>query len=175
MTSILLILQNYLLHLYQQEYKENMKTIEVELLPHAVDTLKYLPNSEYFALKVSIFKRVFKGAEELDLENSLRHSIEKNGKITLRPFERVVIGTGIKFEVPRGLKLFVDSNEKILISRGLTVLGHYFSSEGELDIILYNGSQFLCDVFINSVIAKGIFISSERIDSFKDKIFINKM
>lgn len=142
-----------------------MKTIEVELLSHAVDTLKYLPGSDFFTLKVSSFKRVFKGAEELNLENSLRHSIEKNGKITLRPFERVVIGTGFKFNVPQRSKLFVESNEKTLLSRGLTVLGNYFDSEnGELDIILYNGSQFLCDVFINSIVAKGIFVSNERVE-----------
>lgn len=140
-----------------------MKTIEVELLPHAVDTLKYLPNSNYFALKVSVFKRVFKGAEELNLENSLRHSIEKNGKITLRPFERVVIGTGLKFNIPQELKLSVESNDKALIDRGLTVLGHYFDSNGELDVILYNGSQFLCDVFIKSVIGKGIFSPFEKV------------
>lgn len=146
-----------------------MKTIEVELLSHAIDTLKYLTGSEYFALKVSSFKRVFKGAEELNLENSLRHSIEKNGKITLRPFERVVIGTGLKFQVPQDSKLLVESNEKLLISRGLDALGHYFNIEnGELDIILYNGSQFLCDVFIGSVIAKGLLINDEKV------IFITK-
>lgn len=145
-----------------------MKTIEVELLPHAVDTLKYLPNSNYFALKVSSFKRVFKGSEELNLENSLRHSIEKNGKITLRPFERVVIGTGLKFNVPQGLNLSVESNDKVLIDRGLTMLGNYFDPKGELDIILYNGSQFLCDVFIGSVIAKGILSPFEKV------IFTNK-
>lgn len=136
-----------------------MKTIEVELLPHAQDTLKYLPNSDYFLLKVSLIKRVFKGAEEANLENS--YAIKSNGKFTLRPFERMVIGTGLKFEIPQGIKLSVESNEKVLIDRGLNTIGHYFTPEGELDLILYNGSQFLCDVFIGSVVAKGSFIMSD--------------
>lgn len=138
------------------------KKVHIQSLPEAIGFPTYTKTKPgVFYLKVSSFKRVFKGKEEIDLANKLQYSIQKDGKIYLRPFERVLVGTGLIFILPEGLKLNIVSKDTVTLTRGLTVLSSYMPYGEELCILLYNGSQFLTEVSIGNVIAEGSFVSIE--------------
>jgi dUTPase len=140
---------------------ENQK-IKIKVLEGATVPV-YIEHSSGFDLKVHSFKRVFKGREEIDLKTNLQHSI-KRGKIVIRPFERIIIGTGLVIDIPEGYKLDIVNKQQTVIQQGLISLSTPIDSnyKGELDIFLYNGSQFLSEITIGMVVAKGIFSTYER-------------
>lgn len=144
-----------------------IQSIEVKTLPGANLPEYGHEDSSSFDLKVHSFKRVFKGAEELDMDNALKYSIEKQGKITLRPFERVQIGTGIFMELPKGVILQITTKPGLALSHGLVVFDSPriigFNHKEEICVTLYNSSQFLNRIYINDRIAKGTFINSDQV------------
>lgn len=144
------------------------RTIKIKALP-GVSLPEYgHKDSSSFDLKVHSFKRVFKGAEELNMDNALKYSIEKQSKITLRPFERVQIGTGIFMELPKGLILQITTKPGLALSHGLVVFDSPkiigTNHKEEICVTLYNSSQFLNRIYINDRIAKGTFINSDQVD-----------
>lgn len=134
----------------------------------------YIKDSSGFDLRIHSFKKLFKGNQEIDLKEKLQYSINKRGCVTLRPFERMVVGTGLIVDLPQGLKLEIVNKQGLAISQGLTTLsppidGNY---KGEIDIILYNASQFLSEIVLNTVVAKGIISYYYKPNFVQDQVKI---
>lgn len=138
------------------------KKVLVKVKDSSIKFPEFSSDQSYFYLRVSTFNRLFKGREEVSLD-VLGYSIQKKGMICLRPFERVVIGTGLTFSF-EGVVLEVTNNDNLLINQGLQVAGHSFNKDNELEVVLYNGSQFLSEVFINSVVAKATFVLTQSVE-----------
>lgn len=112
-----------------------------------------------FDFKAHSFKKVFSGKKEIDLTKELVNSISQ-GYITLRPGERVMIGTGIFVELPVGKQLEVRSRSGMVLNRGLVVANQPGTVDadyrGEICIILVNTNQFLAKVELGERIAQGV-------------------
>lgn len=141
------------------------KKVFVRVKDSSIKFPEFSSDQSYFYLRVSSFNKLFKGSEEVPM-NILDYSIKEKGKICLRPFERVVIGTGLTFSFD-GVILDVVDNGNLLIKQGLQVAGHNINEYGELEVILYNASQFLCEVFLNGVIAKATFMPIQSVEFIK--------
>lgn len=141
--------------------------ISIQPTPDCLEFPYYYPlDSSGFDLKAYSFKKLFKGNKEEDFKTSSKFdNAIKQGRLLLRPFERIIVGTGLIFTIPQGLKLDVVSNYGLVYKRGLAVLNPPidYTYTGELDILLYNSSQFLNEVNIGMVVAKGIFSTYELI------------
>lgn len=138
------------------------KKVLVKVKDSSIKFPEFNSDQSYFYLRVSTFNRLFKGSEEIPL-NRLDYSIQKKGMICLRPFERVVVGTGLTFSF-EGVILDIINNDNLLINQGLQVAGHSFNEDSELEIVLYNGSQFLSEIFINSIVAKAAFVTTQSVE-----------
>ena len=105
------------------------------------------------------FKKLFKGNKEVPLNRKLQQSISE-GYLTLRGFERVLIGTGISMTIPRGYMLQIVSRSGSTLKKGLIVANApaIIDSEykGEIGIIICNNTPFLSRVQLGDKIAQGI-------------------
>jgi dUTPase len=136
--------------------------------------IKYLNQSSSFDLKVNSFKRLFKGSKEIDLTQTLQWSIHEDKKLALRPFERMVVGTGVIAMMPQDLKIDISSKQSMAIQKGLSVIPTTIDSgyKGEIDVIIYNGSQFLIWVAQELIVARGTVspcIRAELIEKYQPK------
>lgn len=113
-----------------------------------------------FDLKANSFQKIYKGIKEIDLTKELQNSIA-NGCIMLRPFERMLVGTGMFVELPAGTELQIRSRSGACLKKGLVVLNAPGTIDsdyrGEIGVVLYNSSQFLCEVKIGERIAQAVF------------------
>ena len=120
-----------------------------------------------FDLKVHSFKKVFKGAEEIDLNRNLQRSVAK-GEVTLRPFERMLVGTGLFVEVPKDKALVISSKPGLSLSHGIVVLDSpRFIGQNhkeEICVALYNSSQFLTRIKVGDRVAKASIMGVEQAD-----------
>lgn len=122
------------------------------------------PGSAGFDLVANSFDKVFKGNKEVDIAK-LAHSIAE-GKIMLRPYERVLIGTGLFMEIPEGFELQIRPRSGISLKRGLTVLNSPGTIDSdyrnEIGIILYNSTQFLAEIHLGEAVAQGVLARHEK-------------
>lgn len=114
-----------------------------------------------FDLKAQSFKKVFNGKKEIDLTETLAHCIA-NGYITLRPAERVMIGTGLFMEIPEGFQLEIRSRSGLALEKGLTVSNQPGTVDsdyrGEICIIITNTNSFLARLDIGDRVAQGVLM-----------------
>ncbi len=103
----------------------------------------------------------YKGAQEVDKEKleRIRAGFERAGYIKLRPFERVLFGSGlILADMSDGLELQVRPRSGIALKRGLTVLNTPGTIDpdyrGEIGIIVCNVTPFLSHIDKNERIAQ---------------------
>ncbi len=114
-------------------------------------------------LKVNSLLSLYKGIKEVNLKKELSSSISK-GYITLRPFERVLVGTGVKITaIAPDKKFLVVTHPDIALSTGLSILtgSRVYTLDDidkEIQVIMYNPSQFLCRVVIGQTIAHGVLM-----------------
>ncbi len=120
-----------------------------------------------FDFKAHNFKVMYKGKKEIDLTKNLQHSISE-GYITLRPFERVLIGTGLSMEIPDGYEIQVRPRSGLALKSGVTVLNAPGTIDsdyrGEVGVILHNTCQYLCEIRLGDRIAQGILAKCEQAD-----------
>lgn len=112
-----------------------------------------------FDIKGNKVLKLFKGNKEVDLGTELLNSTEQ-GYIFLRPFERVLLGTGIYIELPEGKELQIRSRSGTSLKRGLVVTNSPGTIDsdyrGEIGIIITNTTQFLSKVQLGEAIAQGV-------------------
>lgn len=112
-----------------------------------------------FDIKVNKVLKLFKGNKEVNLDENLQNSISK-GYIFLRPHERVLLGTGIRVELPPEKMLEIRSRSGSSLKRGLivgnspgTVDSDY---RGEVGVIIINTTPFLAKIELGEAIAQGV-------------------
>lgn len=117
------------------------------------------PLASGFDLMAKSFKKLFKGNKEVPLNKKLQQSI-KEGYLTLRGFERVLIGTGLHIQMSEGYELQIRDKPGNVLKKGLLVAGSPITIDarykGELAITLINNTPFLCKVTLGDVIAQGV-------------------
>lgn len=143
--------------------------IEIKTL-EGVEIPKYGTElSAGFDLVAHSFKKLFKGKKEIDLTKELQDSIRK-GYITLRPFERVLVGTGLFVALPKGKELQIRPRSGMVLKQGITVLNSPGTVDadyrGEVGVILYNASQYLVTIELGERIAQAV-LASHDVASFK--------
>ena len=117
------------------------------------------PLSSGFDIMAKSFKKLFKGNKEVMLNKKLQQSI-KEGYLTLRGFERVLIGTGLHIELSEGYEIQIRDKPGNVLKKGLLVAGAPMTIDakyrGELAVTLINNTPFLCKVTLGEIIAQGV-------------------
>lgn len=84
----------------------------------------------------------------------------EDGKISLKPFERKLIPTGLYFNIPEGTEIQVRPRSGMTLERGLTVLNSPSTIDenytGEVGIIAINLSQNTIDIENGDKIAQAV-------------------
>ncbi len=103
---------------------------------------------------------VHKGDAGMDL-----YSVED---VVLRAGERLLIGTGLKFEIPMGFELQVRPKSGLAANFGVTVLNTPGTVDcgyrGEVKVILYNSSKDDYQVKKGEKIAQAVIARYEEVD-----------
>lgn len=119
-------------------------------LKEGVDLPKY-ESKQAVGLDVvanSIIK-AFKGDTEIvgDKLEKMRQGFEQRGYIKLRPFERILFGTGVYAQLSNNIELQIRSRSGISLKRGLFVANQPGTIDpdyrGEIGVIIYNSTPFL--------------------------------
>lgn len=111
---------------------------------------------------------VYRGNKEISPENleRVRKGFEERGVLNVRAWERVLLGTGIKLELPENLEAQVRPRSGNALKRGLTVLnspGTIDSDyQGEVGVILFNSSPFLAEINKGERIAQLVLAKVEK-------------
>lgn len=123
-----------------------------------------------FDLVAHNFKKLYKGKKEIDLTKELQASIQE-GFVMMRPFERLLVGTGIFMEVPKGYEVQIRPRSGLSLTLGLIVIQGTIDSDyrGDVGIILLNSSQFLLKVSLGERLAQGVLQPSLQAD-FKEQL-----
>jgi dUTP pyrophosphatase len=120
-----------------------------------------------FDLLAKNFKKLFKGNKEVMLNKKLQQSLSE-GYLTLRGFERALVGTGMEITVPEGYELQIRDKPGPVLKKGLMVAGSPMTIgsdyRGELAVTLINNSPFLCKIRLGDVIAQ---VVASRIQHIK--------
>lgn len=134
--------------------KIDIKVDEGVMLPHYESEL-----ASGFDLMAKSFKKLFKGTKEVPLDTKLQKSI-KEGYLTLRGFERVLIGTGVYVSVPQGYEIQIRSRSGYSLKRGIIVANSPGTIDadyrGEIGVILLNNTPFLNKIVLGDRIAQGV-------------------
>jgi len=142
-----------------------MLKIELECEEGVVQPIYTDANSATFDFMAKSFKKLFKGNKEVPLNKKLQQSISE-GYLTLRGFERVLIGTGLSITVPQGYVLQVLSKKGGALKKGLIVADSPSlidsNHKGEIGIILANNTPFLSRVQLGDVIAQGLIVKFQH-------------
>lgn len=110
--------------------------------------------------------KVYKGQEEIPLK--IFERTIKQGYITLRGFERVLIGTGIKAEIPKGYEMQIRSRSGQALKKGLIVANQPGTIDsdyrGEIGIILLNTTDKLIKIELGERMAQAVIAKYEVAD-----------
>lgn len=105
--------------------------------------------------------KVFKGDQEVegDKLEKVKQSFEERGYIKLRPFERILFGTGVTVaDMPADEEIQVRPRSGVALKRGLTVLNTPGTVDadyrGQIGVIIYNSTPFLNKVVKGERIAQ---------------------
>jgi len=94
--------------------------------------------------------------------------INAGGDVVFKPFERKIIPTSIKVEVPSGYELQIRPRSGLALKKGITVLntpGTVDSSyRGEVCVILHNASDKTVKIKFGERIAQAALCKVEKID-----------
>jgi len=141
--------------------KIDIKTDDGVALPHYESEL-----ASGFDLMAKSFLKLFKGTKEVPLDSKLQKSISE-GYLTLRGFERVLIGTGVYVSIPQGYEIQIRSRSGYALKRGLTVANAPGTIDadyrGEIGVILINNTPFLNKIILGDRIAQGVAVSVQHV------------
>ncbi len=137
--------------------KVNIKVEEGVDLP-----LHETVNSAGFDLRVNKIIKAYKGDSETETDKLERMQVGFTDRkfIKLRPFERILFGTGIFVELPSNIELQIRPRSGTALKRGLTVINSPGTIDadyrGEVGVIIYNSTPFLNKVEFNERVAQGV-------------------
>lgn len=141
--------------------------VELEIDEGVLPPIYTTKKSTSFPILIKSFKKLFKGDREVPLDKKLQKSI-KEGYITLRGFERLLVGTGIKIKVPPGYQVQLRTTNANALKTGLVVanspqvIDHDYT--GEVGVILLNNSPFLSEVRLGAVVANATLVKIEQLE-----------
>ena len=118
------------------------------------------PGSVGFDLKGISLLKVFNGIKEIPLERFQR-SLDQ-GFFVLRPFERALVGTGIKMELPPELWMKIQPKSGNSLKKGILVYEGTIDSDyrGEVGIIIQNSSNYMMRIDLGTYLAQGVLYHS---------------
>lgn len=118
-----------------------------------------------FDLRAKSFKKLFKGTKEVPLNEKLQRSINE-GYLTLRGFERVLVGTGIYIALPQSYELQIRDRSGNALKKGLLVANSPGTIDadyrGEIGIILINNTPFLNTINLGDRVAQGVLMKVQH-------------
>ncbi len=139
----------------------NIKTDEGVVLPVYESEL-----ASGFDLRAKSFKKLFKGTKEVPLDKKLQKSIEE-GYLTLRGFERVLVGTGVYVQIPQGYEIQIRDRSGNSLKKGLLVANSPGTIDadyrGEIGVILINNTPFLNKIELGDRIAQGVAMKVQHV------------
>lgn len=103
-------------------------------------------------LRVNKIIKAFKGDVEVETEklDRMKEGFSQRKFIKLRPFERILFGTGVSAEIPEELELQVRVRSSAALKKGLQVLNAPGTIDpdyrGEIGVIIQNTNAFLTTV-----------------------------
>ena len=107
----------------------------------------------------------YSGIKEINPENliKLRKCFDENGSVFLRPYERMLFGTGITVaDMPEDVEIQVRCRSGLSLKRGLQVFNTPGTIDpdyrGEIGVILYNATPFKSKVFKGENIAQLVVV-----------------
>lgn len=113
------------------------------------------------------FLKLYSSDKEINLKEVMTQQ-QKNGIITLRPGERVLIGTGLHVAVPQGYELQIRSRSSYALKKGLLVANSPGTIDsdyrGEIGVILINTTHVLLEVKLGERIAQAVLNKIEQAD-----------
>jgi dUTPase len=122
-------------------------------------------NSSKVDLMAKSFKKLFKGTKEVMLDKKLQKSINE-GYITLRGFERILIGTGLHPTVPQGFAFQIISKNGLAFKKGLALAGgvDYIDSnhKGEIGVVISNNTPFLNRIQLGDIVAQAVLVKIQH-------------
>lgn len=111
------------------------------------------------------FLKLYSSDKEINLKEVMTQQ-QKNGVITLRPGERVLIGTGLHVAVPQGYELQIRSRSSYALKKGLLVANSPGTIDsdyrGEIGVILINTTHVLLEVKLGERIAQAVLNKIEQ-------------
>ena len=118
------------------------------------------PGSVGFDLKGISLLKVFNGIKEIPLERFQR-SLDQ-GFFILRPFERALVGTGIKMELPPELWVKIQPKSGNSLKKGILVYEGTIDSDyrGEVGIVIQNSSNYMMRIDLGTYLAQGVLYHS---------------
>lgn len=118
-----------------------------------------------FDLVADSFLQLYSKQTPISFDEKLKYSIQK-GYLVLRPFERVLVGTGLFMEIPKGYELQVRDRSGLSLKKGLKVFNSPGTIDsdyrGEIGVILANLSNGLIKVELGDRIAQGLIKKIEQ-------------
>ncbi len=122
--------------------------------------------SSGFDLKGLKILKLFKNSEEIDIKDKFPFAEEK-GYFYLRPFERVLLGTGVAMEIPKGYELQIRSRSGTSLKRGLIVTNSPGTVDSdyrnEIGIIITNTNPTLAKINLGEFIAQGVICPIQQV------------
>lgn len=117
------------------------------------------------------FLKVYNGYQEVNM-SKLQNNINK-GYVVLRPFERVLVGTGIYCAIPKGYEIQIRDRSSLTLKKGLKVFNAPGTIDsdyrGEVGIIMLNNTNSLQKIFLGERIAQGVLASVDKAEFFEVK------
>lgn len=104
--------------------------------------------------------KAYKGESETDGDKlqRMQESFLRQGYIKMRPFERILFGTGIFMQIPDDYEIQVRPRSGNSLKKGLAISNSPGTVDedytGEIGIIITNNNPFLCQVDINQRLAQ---------------------
>ena len=122
-------------------------------------------DSAGFDLVAYSFKGLYAGEKKADLDQVMIDK-QKKGFLTLRPHERLLIGTGLYMQIPSGYELQIRPRSGLAYKKGLTVVNSPGTIDadyrGEIGIVLINTTSSLINVQLGERVAQGVLNKIEQ-------------
>lgn len=135
---------------------------------------KFIPayaenNENVLALKANNLKKLYSGTRELNLK-----IIEKTlvkGFFNLRPWERVLIGTGFSFDIPKKYQLKIHPNNELVLRKGVSVLNNLpiicEECENEICYVITNTTNYSMKINFGEVLAYATIEAVESVTEWE--------
>lgn len=160
----------------------NIEKIQEEVMigntAYPVEIPKYeTKGAAGFDLRAMVFIELYDGDRKVDLSEKMNKTLSE-GKLTLRPYERVLVGTRLKFDLPTGFEMQIRDRSGISLKKGLKV----FNAPGTIDsdykkevgIILVNLTPYLMTINIGDRVAQGVIQRVEQVTLVENEVNSNQ-